>query len=245
MLVIAHRGANKEAVENSREAFEKAIEAGADRIECDVQLSRDGEPVVIHDPTLDRTTDSKGQVADLDLSQLADVKMLNQEPIPSLREILELFAKKISLNLEMKGNSRLLADKVGKLVKDTGCANQTIISCFHWQPLEHLKNHFPELQRACLIGTVTLASDRPSHFAPQIFMKSAEASIIHPEDDLVNENFMEQAKRYNWQVFPWTPLKGREDNLKELMWQRLLNLGVDGFCTNYPREFSHFLKVLE
>src|SRR6478672_9388970 len=73
LTTIAHRGGGKLRPENTLAAFDHALQLGVDAIECDVHLSRDGEVVVIHDPTLDRTTDASGQVSDMTAAELANV----------------------------------------------------------------------------------------------------------------------------------------------------------------------------
>ena len=108
--IFAHRGASGYAPENTLEAFALAIEQGADGIELDVQLSKDGIPVVIHDETIDRVTEKKGWVKDYTLQELKDMTVLKdkfpaytQSKIPTLKEVLEAVKPSgIQVNIELK-----------------------------------------------------------------------------------------------------------------------------------------------
>jgi hypothetical protein len=90
-LIIAHRGASAEAPENTLEAFQLGLDQGADALEMDVRLTQDGEAVVIHDPTLDRTTDRGGVVAELTLQQVQAARAGGGGQIPTFRSVLEAF----------------------------------------------------------------------------------------------------------------------------------------------------------
>src|SRR5215216_1412155 len=114
-LIIAHRGASAVAPENTLAAFEAAIAAGADGIEFDVRLSRDGVPVVIHDDTLYRTAGVRGRVADMSVDQL------NQFEVPSVAQLFELFkANKLILYLELKDKQIELTEECCRLVEQYG-----------------------------------------------------------------------------------------------------------------------------
>ena len=115
MLIIGHRGAADLAPENSLEAFERGVEAGADLLEFDVQLTRDGVPVVIHDSTLLRTHKSKAKVKKSDHKSLQDAAAKGHR-IATLEEVLDLYFGKILLNLEIK--NRGTATAITNFIKD-------------------------------------------------------------------------------------------------------------------------------
>jgi glycerophosphoryl diester phosphodiesterase len=105
----AHRGASKNAPENTMAAFAAAVELGVDGLELDIHLSRDGIPVVIHDESLERTTNGRGFVSDASLVQLQQLDAgawfspeFTGEPLPTLAEVLSVFSGKLRLNLELK-----------------------------------------------------------------------------------------------------------------------------------------------
>ncbi len=103
VLRIGHRGAAGHAPENTLDSFRKAVELECDMTELDVHVCASGEVVVIHDETLDRTTDGKGQVSDHKLSELKQLDAGNGEEIPTLAEVLMLLKDKVMLNIELKG----------------------------------------------------------------------------------------------------------------------------------------------
>jgi glycerophosphoryl diester phosphodiesterase len=132
--LIAHRGDSASAPENTFASFDLAIEKGFDNVELDVQLTSDGVPVVIHDATLDRTTNAAGPVSEI---SLADIQQLDAgswkdekfkgEQIRTLEEILERYATKLRLHLELKSREQDLAEKVAPLLKAHGLLDSTAV----------------------------------------------------------------------------------------------------------------------
>jgi glycerophosphoryl diester phosphodiesterase len=126
-IVIAHRGFSSKAPENTIAAFDLAVEQGFTNIELDVQLTADNNLVVIHDDLVDRTTNNKGLVRSFKLDELQafdagswfDTQFANEQ-IPTLQAVLERYAGKIHLHLELKSNEAELAVKVAELLKDCG-----------------------------------------------------------------------------------------------------------------------------
>ncbi|MFA5828907.1 MAG: glycerophosphodiester phosphodiesterase family protein [Candidatus Gracilibacteria bacterium] len=116
MLKIAHRGAKLQATENTLAAFAAAIKSGADMVELDVHLSKDGQIVVIHDPTLERTTNGQGFVCDLTLAQIQSFKTQEGESIPTLEQVFKLCKGKIKILVEIK--SLNCVEQIAKLIKE-------------------------------------------------------------------------------------------------------------------------------
>lgn len=139
--VWAHRGASAVAPENTMAAFRRAVELGADGIELDVQRSADGQLVVIHDETVDRTTNGTGRIVELPWSELATLDARNGddrfagERLPLLQEVLELLEPtEMVLNVELKdGNEPYpgMDRQVTALVEDSGMADRVILSSFN------------------------------------------------------------------------------------------------------------------
>ncbi len=244
MLVIAHRGANKEALENSWSAYERAVDIGAQRIELDVHLSADGEVVINHDDSLIHTTGKDLYFSKLTAAEIRKLKLLNGEPIPFLAEVIERLLPNIELNIEIKGKSTDLANAVAKLVRNHPKREKIIISCFYAAPLVWLKDHCPETQRACLWSSDSFEWPFFSTLAPPVFMEKTGSKILHPLSTLVTENLMDQARARGWRVYPWTTMVG-EDHDRESQWTILKTLGIDGLCTNYPRELKKWLLEVE
>src|SRR5215212_1997994 len=124
-LIIGHRGASAVALENTMAAFKAAIAAGADGIEFDVRLSRDGVPVIIHDDTLYRTVGLRKRVADLTAEELRSLEVL------SLRELFQLMAQNsLLLCLEIKSSAPELPEMCCSLVHEFSLADRVIVECF-------------------------------------------------------------------------------------------------------------------
>lgn len=133
--ICAHRGARDTHPENTLVAFRHAIQLGAHMIECDVQLSKDNEMVIMHDATVDRTTDGAGRVSDLTLEELKSLDAgswhhpeFARERIPTLREVLEIMPRNVWLNLHLK-NSTELGRRVTELLIGQNRLHQSFLAC--------------------------------------------------------------------------------------------------------------------
>ena len=116
MIIIGHRGAPVEALENSMSSFETAIKIGAHRIELDIQLSADKTPFVIHDATVDRTSSSSGSMSDFSQSHIQDIVLNNGEKIPSLGSVVEQVLPYCEINVELKDhNPNIVGAVMGKI----------------------------------------------------------------------------------------------------------------------------------
>ena len=161
-LIIAHRGACSYSPENTMAAFGLALEQNADGIELDAKLSRDGQVVVIHDQTVDRTTNGTGKVRDLTLSELqkldAGSRFSNEfkgEKIPSLEEVLRGFGTRFLINVELTSYTTpgdLLPEKVARLIKNSGVKENIIFSSFHPVVLHRIMTLMPEVPAGLLTG---------------------------------------------------------------------------------------------
>ncbi len=247
MLVIAHRGANKEALENSWEAFEKSIEIGADRIELDVHLSSDGHPVIFHDhilnPLFFKEMEYPCDIGLLTRKQLLDFKLKNNESLPFLDEVLEKLLGRIELNIEIKGSSLELTQAVLELIERQSptLKQKIIVSSFRFEPLVYLADKAPDIRCAALWYKSQMYWPYLSLKLPKQFMEKCQTSIFHPLARDLDERLMDLARESGWIVYPWTEMKG-EDHDKEKLWEKLLNFGVHGLCTNYPRELKLWLS---
>lgn len=155
MMVAAHRGDSAHFPENTMAAFRAAIEVGVDMIETDVQLTRDGVPVLIHDKTVDRTTDGTGDVKDMTFAELRALNAGTEElpqQIPTLSELLELLqGTGVTLNLEVKeyheeGNearSRECVDKCVALIERYDMEEMMLFNSFDAPVLEYIDRAYP------------------------------------------------------------------------------------------------------
>lgn len=187
--IYAHRGYSKNYPENTMLAFKKALEYGADAIELDVHPTLDGEVVICHDETIDRTSNGKGHIKDQTLEELREYVFsngMNIEPqdlddvrIPTLREFFEWFKDQSGVvNIELKTDYIKydgLAESVYDLIKEFNMAERVIISSFNHESVVDMKSFAPELKYAFLNMT-TLAD--PGHYCNQHGVDYYHPSLI-------------------------------------------------------------------
>ena len=223
---IAHRGSSGEVPENTMASFQRAIAQGADIIETDAQLSKDKEIVLIHDETVERTTDGRGKVSQLTLKEIKSLdagswfgKEFSGEKIPTLSEALEVIRGRTKLNIEFKGKDPLLVSKVTNLLKEEGFIKEAILSSFDYSFIEEAKRLEPRSTTGLLF--VTLAQRGKS------FSYWKWADIILPRYNLVTKNLVEKVHGKGLKIIAWTV-----DGPEKI--KRLIDLGVDGIASNYP-----------
>jgi glycerophosphoryl diester phosphodiesterase len=221
-LVIAHRGASAKYPENTLLAFRKALEAGASWLELDVQLSADGELVVIHDEFLDRTTSGQGAVARSSLSRLRQLDAGLGEKIPLLTEVLDLAAGRAGVNIELKGAGT--GEPVARLL------NQGL-ACQRWQAADLLVSSLAAaeiLPFAALLPAIRVApiADAPE----QPFWELAarlQAWSVHVGQPAVTAALVEKARQQGRKLLVYTV--NDQATLRSLQ-----QLGVAGVFTDQP-----------
>jgi glycerophosphoryl diester phosphodiesterase len=222
MLKIGHRGAAGYEPENTLKSFQKALELNADGIELDVHLSADGHIVVIHDETIDRTTNGKGFVNTLSLSELKSFLIDGKLEIPTLIEVFDLIDKKCLINVELKGVGT--ASKVVALIEEyisdkNWNYEHFIISSFEWNFLEEIHNLNPKIA----IGVLTEEDlDKALAFAENI-----KAHAINPDYQLLTLENTKKIQEQGFQVLPWT-VNTTEDI------QKIKSYNVDGIISDFP-----------
>jgi glycerophosphoryl diester phosphodiesterase len=240
-LNIAHRGASAAAPPNTLAAFEKAIDLGADGIEFDVHLSADGVPVVIHDATVDATTDGSGQVAEMTLAQLKQLDAGSRfapafagERIPTLEEVLETMGSRLLLNVELKSTSLWdsgLERAIVAQVKRHGLDERVLFSSFNPFSLWRIKRSAPHIP----IGLLYVPS-LPLPLYQVLLAALVPHEACHPEHATVDARYVAWARRRGYRVNVWTV-----DEPDEM--RRLIGLGVDGIITNVPDVLSQVLEM--
>jgi glycerophosphoryl diester phosphodiesterase len=150
VLVDAHRGASAHNPENTLAAFRAAIEAGTDSVEFDVRLSSDGHPVVIHDPTVDRTTDGSGEVAAMPLAALRELdagswkdRSFSVERLPTLDEALDVLAEAPRINMELKTEDPAIANAAVAAIEQRRLHHRIMVSSFFLPHLLNVKGRLP------------------------------------------------------------------------------------------------------
>ncbi|WP_018130374.1 glycerophosphodiester phosphodiesterase [Effusibacillus pohliae] len=227
-LNIAHRGAFAYAPENTMSAFRLAVEMGACGLEFDVQLSKDGIPVVIHDERLDRTAGAQGYVCEYTWKELRSLDVgqwmgdrWKGERIPSLEEVLAEFSG-FFLNVELK-NAVVpyggLEEKVIRLMDRYCDSGNVIVSSFNHESVKRIKELAPHVR------TGVLYTKEPERVID--YVQSLNADAVHPHYRVVTADKISDFHAAGLLVNTWT-VNRRGDM------QRLVQMGIDGIITNYP-----------
>lgn len=228
-IVLGHRGASGYAPENTLEAFKLAMEMGADGFELDVHLSKDGELVVIHDETVDRTTDGTGFVGEMTLAELKALDASNHKEaykgakIPTLGEVYDLIRDTNHIvNVEIKTDNIFypqIEEKCLALEKEKGMEGRIVYSSFNHYTVKKVRSLVPDAQIGMLFGDVLVE--------PYDYCKSVGANLLHPSKANLNvPGFAEKAKEAGLGMNVWTV------NEVEYM-EKCLACGA-GIVTNYP-----------
>lgn len=192
--IIGHRGGAKGFPENTLAAFKKSVELGADGVEFDVQLTKDGEVVVIHDEMIDRTMTGSGLVKDHTLKELRQMSAgeffspeFKAEKIPTLKEVLEIVQDLEVINIELKNYLPYigLEEKVLDLVDNFEIRDKTIISSFNHYSLQKVKKLQPEIKTGALLMSKII---NPADYA---FKRGFDALHLHfltAEQEIINKS---------------------------------------------------------
>jgi glycerophosphoryl diester phosphodiesterase len=240
--VFGHRGGLALGPENTRLAIARGLAAGADGIECDVRLSLDGVPVLIHDPTLERTTDATGAVAARTAAELARVDatcrfrpvrdvdaVTAPEGLPTLASILAGFPD-ARLIIELKDATAALADAVVALVRASNAGSRTCLGSFHHQVLAHVRSVAPEITTSASMREARWLLARASARWPlphtPVF-RALQVPRVAGRLTVVSPAFLRRAHQEHAAVQVWTV------NDPEQL-RRLFGLGVDGVITDRP-----------
>lgn len=223
MLHIGHRGAKASAPENTILGFKAGKKRGATAIEFDVRFTKDKIPIIIHDKTLDRTTNAKGTVQSFTLAQIKKINAGFRQKIPTLKEAL-LFCKKAKLaalvELKEKEQTKTIAD----IIKQT--KTKTIVLSFHTQALKTFKKHAPQIETALLFSNKiknTLG-----------FMKLGKVlkvSWLFGEKKTIDKKFVDTAHKWKYRVAVWVCNTPSEI-------QKYTKFGVDGIASDKPELFK-------
>ena len=236
VLVIGHRGALGHAPENTMASFEKGVECGADLLELDVQLSRDGELIVMHDPEVSRTTDGTGHIKDMTLAEIKaldagawfDARFRGQR-VPTLPEVLAWARSRIPLVIEIKGDPHPAAgleEKLAATVDAYDMLDEVIIISFHHPSVKRVKQIEPRLATGILyVGSLvdTVGAAR-----------AALADSMHLHWAYWTRQAAEEVHAAGLAASAWNA----DD---EPLMEYLVGLGVDSIGSNYPDRLRAFL----
>jgi glycerophosphoryl diester phosphodiesterase len=233
-LVIAHRGASAAEPENTLRAFDLAIKQGAQMIELDLQLTRDNRVVVIHDPVLDYTTDLKGRIDRLSLSEVKKADAGKGERVPTLEETLDLTRRKASLYLEIK-DPRAAAEAL-RLIRERQSQSEVMLASFDVGLMHRLGQEVNDIELGLILGTMTINPIvRWREAAPWIALRHINYQVLSLRVGLCFKRLAHQIKAHGKKLFVWTV-----DDEKQF--GRMIARGVDGIVTNVPDRLISYLN---
>jgi glycerophosphoryl diester phosphodiesterase len=233
-----HRGARGLKPDNTLPSFEVALQVGASSVETDLHLTRDGQVVLCHDPTLGGRL-----IRDLSRDELRPFA------IPTLDELFEFVKRRertprLVFDLELKrvparpqrigdgfdgGAAGLLEERVLECIHRHGVLERTVVRSFDHRSVRAIKEREPRLRTAILVAAV-------APVAPEELAQRAGASIYCPEADFLDERQVRQLHKAGIAVLPWTVNDPAD-------WERLLDWGVDGITTDYPDRLAALLRA--
>ena len=230
VIIQAHRGASAYAPENTLPAFELAVGLGADGIECDIHLSKDGRFVVCHDDTVDRTSDGTGRICDLSLKEIKRLDFGEKHDArfagtraPTLEEMLDIVKGLKVINIEIKRFEHEMGldaalDLFYGTVASFGIMGKTIVSSFDSGAIERLKQLHPDVYTCLLYSSVK---------SPAAKAVDIGCGAIHPNQTYLRKGTVESAHRRGLKVNCWTA-----DAESDIL--RMMKIGCDGIITNRP-----------
>ena len=239
-VVFAHRGARTQAPENTLASFALALAQGADAIELDTRMTADGQVVVFHDKTLERTTNGTGRVAERTMAELRELdagssfsQKFRGERIPLLEEVFDAMGRKVFINLEFKDYGALgerLVERVCELVVRCGLEEQVLFSSFMARNLRKSSQLVPRVPR----GLLSLRHWAGA-WARSFGFAFGDYAALHASIVDVDSHTVQRVHRLNRRIHVWTV--NEPDDIR-----RMRNWGVDGIITD---EAALALQVLE
>jgi glycerophosphoryl diester phosphodiesterase len=229
--VVGHRGASAYAPENTMAAFRHAVELGAAFIETDLHISRDARLVAIHDSTLERTTNGRGEVKDFTLEELRaldagswfDSKFAG-EKIPTMEEVLDFACERdVGLFLEIKPEAPWgIEHGLLSLLRNSGDAHRVVVLSFSAGILRNVRR----IDKTVMTG---LLFDSMKNGVGAVLDRALDIGVrqLAPRGDLVTSELLAKARRHDLQVVCWTVNDAQQ-------MRKLVAVGVDGIMTDYP-----------
>ena len=230
MKIVAHRGARASEPENTLRAMKSAFECGADAVEIDLRFTSDHKLVVIHDDTLERTTNGTGKVSDMTIAQLRVLDAGKGERIPELCEALSV-AKRYSRPLVLELKEAGMEWQVLEEVTEAGLEDKVIISSFFHSSLRNLKEKAPEIKTGVIIASVPVN--------PVRLARDAKADIIFAKYSRITREFIDAcgAGYEGIEVYLWAV--NTMDDLNNA-----ISYGVDGVVTDNPCELISMSRMM-
>ena len=241
MEIFAHRGDASNAPENTLEAFRKAMVAGAEGLELDVQLTQDQQVIVVHDEWLGRTIPGRGRVADHTLKDLQEMDAggwfgdaFRGESAPSLSDVFDLCqGKPVKINVELKTGRYDypgLVERVAAIISESGWTEKVVISSFNHASLRQMKQVAPDIACAALVNNRMLE--------PWSYVSSHGFQAVHVERHACDAEVVRECHQRGIAVRAWTVND-------EKAARKLFEAGVDGIITDKPAEMRQWHQQWE
>ncbi|MEZ4870693.1 MAG: glycerophosphodiester phosphodiesterase family protein [Bdellovibrionales bacterium] len=227
MQIIGHRGAKDELPENTLLGIEKAILAGAQGIEVDVHQTKDGELVLIHDATLDRTTNQTGRVADLTFEEIRRADAGQGEKVPTLEEVLTLTLDK-SVHLFIESKILGIEKKICELIEKLNAYDHCTVICFNHFFVKQVKEIEPRISTGCLFAGAPID--------PLAMLTNAKADLLVTHLLTLDPRVIEQCKKHNIPIAVWDV-----NSIEAMLY--LKNFGIDYAITDVPKKMLDNLNT--
>lgn len=237
-LLFGHRGARGLAPENTIPSFRLAKEIGVDGVELDVHLSRDGEIIVMHDDTVNRTTNGKGRIRDMTLKEIkgldAGVRFGEKwkgTPVPTLEEVFDALGKEMLYKVEIKHSYRVypsIEEKVIGLAKRKGLKERVQIISFDFDSLEMARQIDGGIQLGLII------EGKPRWFLDTA--RKLEAGFIHGFFELIDEEDLKLCREAGVKLGVWTV-----NEVPQI--ERFCKMGIDDITGDYPDRLKQVCSV--
>lgn len=234
-LRIAHRGASGHAPENTLAAFRKAVEMGVDGIEMDVRLSADGEVVVLHDATLDRTTDAAGDVAKMTLAEIREADAGDGERVPTLSEALEAIPPDVLAFVEIKAIEA--TPHAVRIVQEMDRLDQVAIISFNPDALRMLRELDSRMPAGLLLGGSAETYTDASSVGIDLLRRAQASgtSTVSADWRLLNPEVVNDIRRRGGSVWTWTI-----NDIDDI--RRVADMGVGAITSDYPDRLNEALS---
>jgi glycerophosphoryl diester phosphodiesterase len=232
-LIIAHRGASSYAPENTMAAFDLALQMGASHLELDVHLTHDDHLVVIHDDTVDRTTNGTGAVASQTLAALQTLdagawfgEAFAGARIPTLADVLTCYQGRAHLHIELKGHTVHLPQRTVDLVRAHGMAQHVTFTSFQHTHLQTMRAYAPELPTGWLVGAISDAVIAQAH--------ALGCTQLCPRAPLVTPEIVQRLHAEGFRVRAWGVTH-------EALMRQVVETGANGMTVNFPDKLLAYM----
>jgi glycerophosphoryl diester phosphodiesterase len=249
---VAHRGGSLLAPENTLAGFRQALTLPIDAVECDVQMTRDGQAIVFHDNTVDRLTEDTGNILDLDFSALRSLNAATNFPgawpqreiIPTLREVLALLNGRKQVYIELKNSKRddvygrypHIAEAVVEEVRIAAMQQHVLLISYDWQIFIDVKKLAPEIPIGIIVGYEWWLTQSPELVLTNLFEQATalQCQWLNMDYRLFTPELLTAVHKHDLKLGLWTV-----NTLEEL--QRLAATDIDSLTTDRPDLFAHIL----